>query len=131
VKQSVKICTLTPSSPIARFATDLRAHGQWDYYNQLLIDNFNPSTVEELMCRNTINIGWKGEVFDCDFNQMLFMQQKAEGENFSFGISRRNPCRISQSPPPTIASAAPPVRDHPVAEPWNTVDALTSGNPDA
>jgi len=66
--------------PIARFATDLREHGQWDYYNQLLIENFNPSTVEGLMCRNTINIGWKGEVFDCDFNQMLFMQQKAEGK---------------------------------------------------
>jgi len=66
--------------PIARFATDLREHGQWDYYNQLLIDNFNPFTVEGLMCRNTINIGWKGEVFDCDFNQMLFMQQKAEGK---------------------------------------------------
>jgi len=66
--------------PIARFATDLREHGQWDYYNQLLIDSFNPSAVKGLMCRSTINIGWKGEVFDCDFNQMLFMQQKAEGK---------------------------------------------------
>lgn len=66
--------------PIARFAVDLREQGQWDYYNQLLIDNFNPSTIEGLMCRSTINIGWKGEVFDCDFNQMLFMQQKAEGK---------------------------------------------------
>ena len=64
--------------PIARFATDLREQGQWDDYNQLLIDSFNPDTVEGLMCRSTINIGWKGEVFDCDFNQMLFMQQKAE-----------------------------------------------------
>jgi len=66
--------------PIARFAVDLREQGQWDYYNQLLIDNFNPSTVEGLMCRNTINIGWQGEVFDCDFNQMLFMQQKSDGK---------------------------------------------------
>ncbi len=66
--------------PIARFATDLREHGQWDFYNQLLIENFNPATVEGLMCRNTINIGWKGEVFDCDFNQMLFMQQESEGK---------------------------------------------------
>jgi radical SAM/Cys-rich protein len=66
--------------PIARFAVDLREHGQWDAYNQLLIDSFNPDTVEGLMCRSTINIGWKGEVFDCDFNQMLFMQQKAEGK---------------------------------------------------
>ena len=66
--------------PIARFAVDLREHGQWDEYNQLLIDSFNPDTVDGLMCRSTINIGWKGEVFDCDFNQMLLMQQKTEGK---------------------------------------------------
>ena len=40
---------------------------------QLLIDNFNPATVSGLMCRNTISVGWTGEVFDCDFNQMLKM----------------------------------------------------------
>ncbi|WP_411828093.1 arsenosugar biosynthesis radical SAM (seleno)protein ArsS [Luteolibacter sp. AS25] len=66
--------------PIARFAVDLREQGQWDYYMQLLADSFNPDTVDGLMCRNTINIGWKGEVFDCDFNQMLFMQQQQEGK---------------------------------------------------
>ncbi len=66
--------------PIARFASDLREQGQWDYYNQLLIDHFNPATVEGLMCRSTINIGYEGEVFDCDFNQMLRMQQRAEGK---------------------------------------------------
>lgn len=66
--------------PIARFAVDLREQGQWEYYNQLLVDNFNPNTIEDLMCRNTINIGWQGEVFDCDFNQMLFMQQQREGK---------------------------------------------------
>ena len=74
-----RLFTIT-NLPIARFAVDLREHGQWDEYNQLLIDNFNPDTVEGLMCRSTINIGWKGEVYDCDFNQMLFMQQKAEGK---------------------------------------------------
>jgi hypothetical protein len=26
------------------------------------------------MCRSTVSIGWMGEVFDCDFNQMLGMQ---------------------------------------------------------
>jgi hypothetical protein len=25
------------------------------------------------MCRNTISVSWTGEVFDCDFNQMLKM----------------------------------------------------------
>lgn len=64
--------------PIARFAVDLRAHGQWDYYMELLANNFNPTTVDGLMCRCTINIGYEGEVFDCDFNQMLRMQQQAD-----------------------------------------------------
>jgi len=26
------------------------------------------------MCRDTINVGWRGEVYDCDFNQMLNLQ---------------------------------------------------------
>jgi hypothetical protein len=39
----------------------------------LLNDAFNPATVEGLMCRNTMNVSWRGEVFDCDFNQMLQM----------------------------------------------------------
>jgi radical SAM/Cys-rich protein len=62
--------------PIARFAVELRENKQWDEYMALLIDHFNPATVEGLMCRNTINIGYEGEVFDCDFNQMLRMQQR-------------------------------------------------------
>jgi len=41
---------------------------------QLLIDAFNPATIEGLMCRNTISVGWRGEVYDCDFNQQLGMQ---------------------------------------------------------
>jgi hypothetical protein len=27
------------------------------------------------MCRNTISVGWRGEVYDCDFNQQLGMQR--------------------------------------------------------
>ena len=40
-------------------------------YIALLHDAFNPATVNGLMCRNTVNASWQGEVFDCDFNQML------------------------------------------------------------
>ena len=68
-----KLFTIT-NQPIARFAEDLRSHGQWDEYLELLANNFNPATVGGLMCRSTISIGWMGEVFDCDFNQMLKMQ---------------------------------------------------------
>ncbi len=66
------------NQPIARFAEDLRQHGQWDEYHELLANNFNPATVAGLMCRSTISIGWMGEVFDCDFNQMLKMQVRNE-----------------------------------------------------
>jgi len=62
--------------PIARFASYLKNNGQLEEYNQLLRESFNPTTVEGLMCRNTINTSWTGEVFDCDFNQMLKMGLK-------------------------------------------------------
>jgi len=57
--------------PIARFASHLKNTGQLDEYHQLLREAFNPGTVDGLMCRNTINVSWLGEVFDCDFNQMM------------------------------------------------------------
>ena len=60
--------------PIARFATHLRRENQLGEYMELLSQNFNASTVDHLMCRNTLNVGWQGEVYDCDFNGMLNLQ---------------------------------------------------------
>ena len=60
--------------PIARFASYLRHTNKLGDYMLLLQEAFNPATVDGLMCRNTINVSWRGEVFDCDFNQMLKMQ---------------------------------------------------------
>jgi len=73
--------------PIARFAVELRENGEWDSYMELLANSFNPSTVEGLMCRNTINIGWKGEVYDCDFNQMLNMQLRKNDPLFLWDVT--------------------------------------------
>ena len=70
-----KLFTIT-NQPIARFAEDLRRSGQWDAYLELLANSFNPATVAGLMCRNTLSVGWQGEIFDCDFNQMLGMQMR-------------------------------------------------------
>jgi hypothetical protein len=38
---------------------------------RLLIDNFNPQAVHGVMCTNMLSIGWDGQIYDCDFNQML------------------------------------------------------------
>ncbi len=57
--------------PIARFSSYLKRNGQYADYLETLKNAFNPTTVEGLMCRDTINVSWEGEVFDCDFNQML------------------------------------------------------------
>ena len=59
--------------PISRFEEFLKRRGIYDSYMQTLQDNFNPHTIDNLMCRSLISVGWQGEVYDCDFNQMLDM----------------------------------------------------------
>jgi radical SAM/Cys-rich protein len=65
-----RLLTIT-NLPINRFAHYLKRTGQLDRYMDLLIENFNPATVNELMCRHIISVDWLGRIFDCDFNQML------------------------------------------------------------
>ncbi len=57
--------------PINRFAQQLKRNDQLDSYITLLIQAFNPSTVESVMCRKLVSVDWQGNLFDCDFNQML------------------------------------------------------------
>jgi len=73
-----KLYTIT-NLPIARFASYLKNNNLLGDYMALLNDAFNPATVNGLMCRNTINVSWEGEVFDCDFNQMLKMPWRNNG----------------------------------------------------
>ena len=67
-----QLLTIT-NMPIARFLTDLRRQGAAEDYHQLLVDNFNPATLDGLMCRQLVSVGWDGRLHDCDFNQMLDM----------------------------------------------------------
>lgn len=59
--------------PISRFLDYLVNTGKYEEYLQKLVDAFNPSAVANVMCRNTISVGWDGFLYDCDFNQMLDM----------------------------------------------------------
>jgi len=57
--------------PISRFLEWLQASGNLERYMEVLVNAYNPGTLQGLMCRNTLSVGWDGRLFDCDFNQML------------------------------------------------------------
>ena len=57
--------------PISRFLDYLIASENYEEYMYTLVEAFNPSAVENVMCTNTISVSWEGYLFDCDFNQML------------------------------------------------------------
>lgn len=57
--------------PISRYLDYLVESGNYDSYMDKLISAFNPAAAANVMCRNTISVGWDGLLYDCDFNQML------------------------------------------------------------
>lgn len=57
--------------PITRFEKFLKRLGQYDQYLELLERSFNAATLDRVMCRDLLSVGWEGSVYDCDFNQML------------------------------------------------------------
>ncbi len=59
--------------PIGRFKDFLERTGNYESYLQKLISNFNPKAAAGVMCKYTLSVGWDGQLYDCDFNQMLNM----------------------------------------------------------
>ncbi|MGB3617731.1 MAG: arsenosugar biosynthesis radical SAM (seleno)protein ArsS [Catalinimonas sp.] len=67
--------------PISRFLEYLVRSEQYEDYLEKLIDAFNPTAVPGVMCRNTLSVGWDGQLYDCDFNQMLELPVAAAATN--------------------------------------------------
>jgi len=65
-----RLYTIT-NMPIKRFSEMLARQDKETEYMDLLVRNFNPGAVSEVMCRDIVSVGWDGQLFDCDFNQML------------------------------------------------------------
>ena len=57
--------------PISRYLEFLERSGNLQGYLELLARSFNPGAVRGLMCRSQLSVGWDGQLYDCDFNQML------------------------------------------------------------
>ena len=78
--------------PISRFLDFLLRSGNYESYMEKLVNAFNPATVDGLMCRYTLSVGWDGQLYDCDFNQMLEM-----------GLHKQSPQTIFDATPEKLA----------------------------
>jgi radical SAM/Cys-rich protein len=57
--------------PIGRFQDALVKSGNSGPYMDMLATAFNPATLDRIMCRSLVSVGWDGRLYDCDFNQVL------------------------------------------------------------
>jgi radical SAM/Cys-rich protein len=70
--------------PISRFLDFLIESGNYEEYMEKLVKAFNPMAVAGVMCRNTVSIDWQGNLYDCDFNQMLGLKtDQKSGQHIS------------------------------------------------
>lgn len=75
--------------PIKRFADFLHRKKLTKPYMKLLVEEFNSESVKNVMCKDIVNIGYNGQVFDCDFNQMLeipISNERIEGRSSGLNI---------------------------------------------
>ena len=97
-----RLFTIT-NLPVSRFASWLRNNGKYEEYLALLVSAFNPATIAGLMCRDIINVSWQGEVFDCDFNQMMKLPMAAVDGQGVGHLWDLNPAALEGAP---IATAS-------------------------
>lgn len=69
--------------PISRFLDYLLVSGNYASYMEKLITAYNPVAAANVMCRNTLSIGWDGYIYDCDFNQMLDLKVTSKTKHIS------------------------------------------------
>src|SRR5258706_5986318 len=66
--------------PIQRFGSSLISKGQFNEYMALLHGAHRDENLEGVMCRSLISVDWQGNVYDCDFNQMLDLPLSVAGK---------------------------------------------------
>lgn len=69
--------------PISRFLDYLIASDNYEEYMYTLVEAFNPATVANVMCTNTLSVSWDGWLYDCDFNQMLEIKVASKVKHIS------------------------------------------------
>jgi radical SAM/Cys-rich protein len=65
--------------PIQRFGSTLVSKGSFASYMQLLRGAHRDENLDTVMCRSMVSVDWQGDLYDCDFNQMLGLRARLNG----------------------------------------------------
>jgi len=84
-----RLLTIT-NVPIKKFKRYLESSNEYDKYYSLLEKSFNPDTLENLMCRSFLSVGYDGMLYDCDFNLALGLSLQDKSGN-QLTIDKLNP----------------------------------------
>ena len=76
-----RLLTIT-NVAIKRFKKYLESSNEYEKYTSLLEGNFNPTTLQTLMCRTFLSVGYDGRLYDCDFNLALGFALKDRNSRF-------------------------------------------------
>lgn len=85
--------------PVGRTKFHLERTKLYPGYLKFLESHFNQKTIEHLMCRDELSVDYLGNIYDCDFNQMMNLPAKtANGENLTVAklLERRSLDVISE-----------------------------------
>ncbi len=66
--------------PIHRFRKVLISNGELFHYMEKLRLAHQDANLQSVMCRSLISVDWQGDVYDCDFNQMLGLPLSIDGK---------------------------------------------------
>ena len=85
--------------PINRYETYLHQIGKLKEYNKLLENNHNSKNLNSVMCKTTLSVDWRGNLYDCDFNQQLGMKKDGKIKHLNdllipFSSLENNPIAI-------------------------------------
>lgn len=95
--------------PISRFGAVLLAKNTFVDYMQLLKNNHSNSNLTAVMCNNMISVDWQGNLYDCDFNQMLELPLQL---STAFIASDKANCHLSDLLSSDFSGNAVAIGDH-------------------
>ncbi len=88
------LITIT-NMPIKRWRADLERQDKLAEYMQLLVESYNPQTIEGLMCRHQIHVDSQGRLHDCDFNYALNMRAPEQENSYLWDVT---PSELNERP---------------------------------